>query len=252
MLDRLDAKRPDLRGAAEVRVLDVGCGTGSQTIGAVHRWPGARVTGLDASEGMLMLAREARRAQPPEERSRLEFVRADAAALPFSDERFDLLISAFVLQLVPDRGAVLREMHRVLRPGGLVALATWLQDRADVEFKPEQAFEDAIAGLGVRRPERDEQRAGDFESVRAAAAEVRAAGFRAITARRDALDFSWTPESYATYKRASREADLFDSLDPETAKRLAADVRARLDRLHAADPAAFRFRPPFATVLASK
>ena len=53
---------------------------------------------------------------------RLSFVHAPADELPLPDASFDVAVSSFVFQLVPDRSAAFREVYRVLRPGGHVAL----------------------------------------------------------------------------------------------------------------------------------
>lgn len=96
------------------RVLDAGCGTGN-LLCAVG--PGARRSGVDASEAMLR--RAARRC--PE--ARLE--RADlAGSLPFPDGSFDVVLSSNVLYAVPEPEDTLRELFRVVRPGGRLVLAT--------------------------------------------------------------------------------------------------------------------------------
>ncbi len=249
LLDRIEAAVPGLATGAQAAVLDVGCGTGNQLLPALSRWKGARITGLDASRGMLRLAESAVAGQPEAVRGRVEFTLADAADMPFDDESFDIVMSSFVVQLVPDRPAVLREMHRVLRRGGLLAIAGWVAERDDIAFPPEDVFEDVIGDLGLVRPPRDEQRAGDFASVRSAAAELRRAGFRGVAARPDVLDFHWTAESYATYKERSRELELFESVDPAARQRLADELRGRLARL---PQDAFRFQPPIVTIIARR
>ena len=94
------------------RVVEVGCGAA-----AGARWvatQGAQVVGLDLSAGML------RHAVAGNERSRVPvpLVQADAAHLPFRDGTFDVAFTAFgAVPFVDDSAAVMREVHRVLRPG---------------------------------------------------------------------------------------------------------------------------------------
>jgi demethylmenaquinone methyltransferase/2-methoxy-6-polyprenyl-1,4-benzoquinol methylase len=95
------------------RVLDACCGTGDLAI-AAHRSGAAEVIGLDFSEEMLERARQ----KAPE----LEWVRGDALALPFADESFDAATVGFGIRNVDDLEAGLRELRRVLRPGGRVAI----------------------------------------------------------------------------------------------------------------------------------
>jgi demethylmenaquinone methyltransferase / 2-methoxy-6-polyprenyl-1,4-benzoquinol methylase len=93
-------------------VLDSCCGTGDLAIEAARL--GGRVTGLDFSEPMLERARR----KAPE----LEWVRGDALALPFADGSFDAATVGFGVRNVADLEAGLRELARVLRPGGRLAV----------------------------------------------------------------------------------------------------------------------------------
>jgi ubiquinone/menaquinone biosynthesis C-methylase UbiE len=102
------------------RVLDVGCGTGIVARRAAAR-VGARgrVAGLDLNEGMLRVARRAGAGLTPA----VDWRQGDAAALPFADGSFDLVTCQQVLQFVGERSAALRELRRVLAPGGRAAIA---------------------------------------------------------------------------------------------------------------------------------
>jgi len=123
LLDEVDA----IVAAGAQGLLDVGCGTGAMAADAVRRWPTVEVDGVDASAGMLELARAGSSSLGPDEAARLRYAQALADRLPFDDGSFDLALSAFVLQLVPSRFRALREMRRVLRPGGRLAYVTWLR-----------------------------------------------------------------------------------------------------------------------------
>lgn len=98
------------------RVLDVACGTGVLTCTAAQRvGPAGVVVGLDISPEMLAVARRKPFA--------IEWVDGRAEALPFPDARFDAVVSQFGMMFFDDRVAALREMRRVLRPGGRLAVA---------------------------------------------------------------------------------------------------------------------------------
>jgi SAM-dependent methyltransferase len=100
------------------RVLDVGCGTGIVARRAAPRvGAGGRVVGLDLNEGMLRVGRRVGAG------SAVEWRQGDAAALPFDDGAFDLVTCQQVLQFVPARDAALRDVRRVLAPGGRAAVA---------------------------------------------------------------------------------------------------------------------------------
>ncbi len=99
---------------ADARVLDVACGTGDLALAILARHPGAALTGVDPSRAMLDIAADkaARRRVP------LALEVGIAEELPFADAMFDGVSIAFGLRNVPDRERALREMARVLRPGG--------------------------------------------------------------------------------------------------------------------------------------
>jgi ubiquinone/menaquinone biosynthesis C-methylase UbiE len=98
------------------RVLDVGCGTGVVTRLAAER-TGSTVTGLDMNPGMLEVARSI---TSPE--MSIEWHQSSAEAMPLSDEAYDVVLCGLSLQFFPDKPAALREMRRVLAPGGRLVL----------------------------------------------------------------------------------------------------------------------------------
>jgi demethylmenaquinone methyltransferase / 2-methoxy-6-polyprenyl-1,4-benzoquinol methylase len=94
------------------RVLDACCGTGDLAIAAQRE--GGHVTGLDFSERMLERARE--------KSDQVEWIQGDALALPFPDASFDAATVGFGVRNLDDLEAGLRELRRVLRPGGRVGI----------------------------------------------------------------------------------------------------------------------------------
>jgi SAM-dependent methyltransferase len=97
-------------------VLDVACGTGVAAIAALQRvGPRGRVVGLDRNPDMLAVAHRKSDA--------VEWREGRAESLPFAEGSFDGVVSQFGLMFFDDRAAALREMMRVLRPGGRLAVA---------------------------------------------------------------------------------------------------------------------------------
>jgi len=104
------------------RVLDVACGTGIVTrLAAPIVGPAGSIVAVDFNPAMLDVARR----HAPADGARVEWRQGDAAALPCADADFDVVLCQQGLQFFPDRPAALREMRRVLRPGGRVGLAVW-------------------------------------------------------------------------------------------------------------------------------
>jgi ubiquinone/menaquinone biosynthesis C-methylase UbiE len=110
----------DLR--ADQRVLDVAAGNGNVSLAAAHRW--CEVVATDYVPGLLDRARE--RAQA--ERLSIAFQEADAEALPFADESFDVVVSTFGVMFTPDQDRAAAELLRVCKSGGKIGLANWTPD----------------------------------------------------------------------------------------------------------------------------
>ena len=101
------------------RWLDVGCGTGVFTELIVDNTSPAAVLGVDPTQVQIEHARRGPVGQ------RADFQVADAQALPFPDNAFDLVVSALVINFIPDPARALAEMRRVGRAGGTVAGYVW-------------------------------------------------------------------------------------------------------------------------------
>ena len=102
------------------RVLDIACGTGVVTRLAAERvGPNATVAGVDLNQGMLAIARSVTSSL-----AAIDWHEANAESLPLADGSFDVVLSSLGLQFVADKSAALREMQRVLAPGGRLAIAT--------------------------------------------------------------------------------------------------------------------------------
>jgi len=173
----LDAVDKALDGRTPKRVLDIGAGTGVLARSAATRWDGTGIVGLDGSRAMLEVAAgEAHRTLAPPAATRLSWVAGLAQDLPFADRSFELAVSSFVMQLVPHRLAALREAHRVLEPGGLLAYVTWLD--GGEPYEPDVIFDSLIDEERLEDSlEAEEDRSGDLPSPAAAAAQARRAGF---------------------------------------------------------------------------
>jgi len=101
------------------RVLDVACGTGNLAIPLARG--GAIVTGVDIAPNLIAQARERSRAEGLE----VNFDEGDAEQLPYPNASFDVVVSMFGAMFAPRPEIVVSELARVLKPGGLLAMANW-------------------------------------------------------------------------------------------------------------------------------
>ncbi len=110
-------KRIDVTNTTEV--LDLGCGAGHTTAYVAKNYD-CTITGADISADAIERANALHKNEPFFER--MSFVQADALHLPFDDGKFDVVLCESVLFFVHDKAAALKEMARVLKPGGHLAL----------------------------------------------------------------------------------------------------------------------------------
>jgi SAM-dependent methyltransferase len=101
------------------RVLDVACGTGNTAIPLAQR--GCVVTGVDIAPNLLVQARE----RAAQEGLTITFDEGDAEQLPYPDASFDAVVTMFGAMFAPRPELVASELARVLKPGGLLAMANW-------------------------------------------------------------------------------------------------------------------------------
>lgn len=238
------------RRSGRLTILEVGVGTGTLLRAALERWPAADFLATDGAAGMIELARDRLAGPDPALAGRVRFLTATADSLPVPDASVDLVISTFVLQLVPDRLAALREAHRVLARGGRVAYLTWLDRDARQPFLPGEEFDEAVLDLEIDEPDAaDEPHAGDVRSGRSATNELRRAGFANASAHESTLEYDWTMESYLEYKLAYDERNLLSMLDGAQRAELERNARDRLSRL---GPRDFRWHAPVVFARADK
>ena len=104
------------------RILDIATGTGDLAFELHKRYPEARVTGIDLSEGMLKIAHNKLLSADYETRQKIDFDCQDCLDLQFPSDTFDLVTVAYGVRNYADIAAGLREIARILRPGGTVAI----------------------------------------------------------------------------------------------------------------------------------
>lgn len=118
----LDAVQEEVQSAAPLKILDVACGTGDVAFELLNRFPNAQVTGVDLSEGMLKIAEEKKDSLIAQARDRVKFEKGNCLHLDYTDDSFDLVTVAYGVRNFEDLPAGLREMQRVLRPGGRICI----------------------------------------------------------------------------------------------------------------------------------
>jgi len=204
------------------RVLDAGCGSGRLTVALAQA--GAEVTGVDTNASQLEVARGRAAAAGVE----LTLLEASFEALPFADASFDAVVSRLAVMASDDAVATLRELARVLEPGGRLVTVLWASPGENPWFgKPREAIA-AVLGRERAAFARAFGKLGDPE---AAAAAHREAGLADVAAVR-LYELRAAPDAAAYWHELSAENGHFRrvaaSLDAEEAALLATEVEARL------------------------
>ncbi|MFP5289055.1 MAG: class I SAM-dependent methyltransferase [Thermoanaerobaculia bacterium] len=201
-----------------LRWLDVGCGNGAFTERIVERCAPLSVEGIDPSEAQLAYAR----ARPALRSAR--FRQADAMALPFPDNTFDVAVMPLVIFFVPDPAQGVAEMARVVRPGGTVAAYAW--DMVDGGF-PYAALQAEMRKMGVAVPVPPSPDASRIDAMRDVwmSAELEAVETREITVQRTFADFE---DYWMTILGGSSVRPKLATMASEDLARLQARMRALL------------------------
>lgn len=199
----------------DAHVLDVACGTGNTAIPLARR--GARVTGVDIAPNLLEQARERAAAEGLD----ITFHEGDAEQLPYPNATFDAVVTMFGAMFAPRHEVVAAEFVRVLKPGGLLAMANWTPSGfAGQMFRVTARH--AGAPLGVTPPVHwghakivRDRLAGSFENVELEAVAIE---FDIPASPAGAVSF------FRTYFGPTQAA--FDSLDEAGQSALAVDLEA--------------------------
>jgi ubiquinone/menaquinone biosynthesis C-methylase UbiE len=205
--------------------VEVGCGTGALSAQILHRAAPASLVAIDPSAGFIAKAADA----VPDPRA--SFRQGDAQSLDLPTASADVVVSALVLNFIPDRQKALSEMRRVARPGGKVAFYVWDYPGGGVEFM--RAFWTAAAALDPDARDLTEDRRFPFcnpdslkaDLVTAGLTDVRCAPLTAPTVFRDFEDF-WHPFTLG----AGPAPGYCTSLPPDHRQRLKESLQASLPR----------------------
>jgi SAM-dependent methyltransferase len=212
------------------RLLDIATGTGIVLRQARARRPDlGRVVGLDLTPGMLAVARDR------SEGLDIEFVEGDALSLPFEDGSFDVVTCQQGLQFFPDREQALREVVRVLAPGGRAVVACW----CEIDEAPGHL---ALAGaLGRHFPEREAVARAPFSLADgdALAGLLSGAGLTDVEVERveGVAQFASPEEFTRSFMEGSPMAVAMADVPPEQRDALARDIASSV-RERVGDPVA--------------
>lgn len=220
-------------------LLDVAAGNGNCSLAAARRY--CEVTSTDYVEELL---RRGEQRAAAEELS-IRFEVADAEALPYADNSFDLIISSFGVMFAPDQDRAAAELLRVCRPGGKIGLANWTPDSFIGRlFKTIGAYIPPAAGL--KSPALWGDR-GRIDELFAAGADVAAVEKHFVLRYRSADHWIETWRSiYGPLQKA------FDSLDSGKQSALADDLRALIESLNVAEDGTMVVPSKYLEIVATK
>ena len=189
---------------AGARVLDVGCGLGAIDVLLVERFGAAHVTGIDVEAALV--ERAAARVEAAGMADRISIRKVSPGPLPFEAGAFDVVFSKDSMIHIPDKRALYAEVHRVLAPGGWMAVSDWFGNG----LEPTDAMREWLDAVGLTFT---------LESIEASAKLVQACGFTDV----DRVDRN------AWYAEAA--ADELETLSgenyPRLVERLGAEAAAR-------------------------
>jgi SAM-dependent methyltransferase len=207
------------------RVLDLACGTGVVArIAAENVGKRGAVVAADLNPGMLAVARSL----PAPHGATIEWREADAGELPFADESFDALLCQLGLQFFADREAALREMYRVLCPGGRAVLMVWRPIERSPGFAALAAALERHIGPDAASIMRAPFSLGDAEEFTSL---VAAAGFEGLEIRAEtgAVHFGSVGHFVASYVGGSPLAEPMAAAPREARDALLAEVVSKLE-----------------------
>lgn len=206
------------------RVLDVASGTGVVArIAARRAGPTGRVVATDVSGPMISYAA---RLPLPENSAAIEYQEAQAADLPFPDESFDVVLCQQGLQFFAERLDAVREMHRVLRAGGVVGVSVWA---AGYRLEPFDDYAEALVAAGLEPPfPRAFENAAFVISAEDGQMVFEEAGFASAEAAVVEQPVAWTdPPSAAAGVLGTPFGPLVDALPPDRRRAVDADLIRR-------------------------
>jgi SAM-dependent methyltransferase len=205
------------------KVLDVAAGNGMASLAAARRW--CRVTSTDYVPALLQNGR----ARAEAEGHPIEFIEADAEALPFDDNDFDTVLSTFGVMFTPNQDRAASELVRVCKPGGRIGLANWT---------PEGFIGQVFKTLGKYLPPPPSARSPALWGTRSRLAEM--FGAAAIEIKPETRHFNFRYRSpkhfldvFETYYGPINRA--FASLDQQRQVELRDDLHALILRMNRAN-----------------
>ncbi len=131
-------------------ILDVATGTGDVAFALHARYPQARITGLDLSEGMLEIARKKSRMLPENQQALLSFRQGDSLKMDFPDDEFDMITVAYGVRNFGNLRQGYSEMFRVLKPGGVLCVIELSQPTGHLPLLGYRAYTRGIIPIAGR------------------------------------------------------------------------------------------------------
>lgn len=206
--------------ASAHRVLDLGTGSGGLLPRIRQLAPSASLLGVDRSLGMLRLATQ-KHPGP--------LAVMDAQALGLHDRAFDIVIMAFTLFHLPEPQCAAAEVHRLLRTGGLLAIATWGPERLPAAHT---VWDDELksAGAVVQTLSATDQKAR-FDSPAKLSTFLEEAGFLSVRTWSKSFEYQWSLAGHFDYHLHSNARLRLESLNEDARAACLRRIRKRLRAL---------------------